>query len=63
MDAAKKEKGVWRTINGAKVLVKNGVVIGGAGGRLNGIRVDEETEMQEGTSFSIGTQTYIWGPW
>lgn len=61
MDAAKKEKGVWRTINGAKVLVKNGVVIGGAGGRLNGIRVDEETEMQEGTSFSIGTQTYIWG--
>lgn len=61
MDAAKKENGAWRTINGAKVLVKNGVVIEEAGGRLNGIRVDEETETQEGTSFSIGPQNYIWG--
>ncbi len=61
MDAAKKGNGAWRTINGAKVLFKNGVVIGEAGRRLNGIRVDEETEIQEGTSFSIGPQNYIWG--
>lgn len=30
----------WRTIHGARVRIKNGVVVGGAGGELNGLRVD-----------------------
>lgn len=41
MDAARKDKGTWVTINGSKVLVKNNIVVGGAGGKLNGMRVDE----------------------
>jgi hypothetical protein len=60
-DAARKNKETWRTINGAKVPIKNGVIVGGAGGRLNGIRVDEETETQESTPFSVGSKNYIWG--
>lgn len=41
MDAARKDKGTWVTINGSKVLVKNNIVVGGASGKLNGMRVDE----------------------
>lgn len=40
------EEGEWRTIKGARVLVKNGEIVAGAGGKFNG-QIEADFEMNK----------------
>ena len=39
-----KGNAVWRTIKGAKVLIQDGTIVGGAGGKLNGRKVKKKSK-------------------
>lgn len=50
-----KKDSEWRTINGAKILIENGKIVAGAGGKLNGRRV-ESFRGKPGCNNAFGTK-------
>lgn len=50
-----KKDSEWRTINGAKILIENGKIVAGAGGKLNG-RTVESFRGKPGCNNAFGTK-------
>lgn len=52
-------EGEWRTINGAHVLIQNGKVVGGAGGKFNGQTFGSKLKPMAAGAKGITAQTRL----